>query len=187
MERDIEPKDAPREPDDPGGHAGAWQAPRRVVSHVRGDASVRVEDDADDAETWAVPCAVACVVTLHTLYRRPVFRDPDAAHAIARMQSRSLPRRHAAWLAWVLMPDHWQGLLVCGADDSLVALAGRFKAMSCRAVAPRHRINGWLWERGFREQRLGAEESLVDAARSLVAAPRRAGLVERIDQYPYWG
>jgi REP element-mobilizing transposase RayT len=144
-------------------------------------------DDAGDDEAWPFPCGVACVVTVHTLYRRPVFRDPQAAHAIAHMQSRSLPRHRAAWLAWVLMPDHWQGLLVCGADESLAALAGRFKAMSCRAVAARHRVNGWLWERGFREQRLGAEESLVDAARVLVTAPRRAGLVERVDQYPYWG
>src|SRR5688572_32842602 len=120
MERELDRKDVPREPDDPGGHAGSWQAPRRVFAHVRGAASDRVKEDADGDEVWSVPCSVACVVTVHTLYRRPVFRDPDAAHAIARMQSRSLPRRRAAWLAWVVMPDHWQGLLVCGADDSVV-------------------------------------------------------------------
>jgi len=134
----------------------------------------------------ALPCDHACVVTLFTLYRRPVFRDPRAARAVASQQARSLPWDRAAWLAWVLMPDCWQGLLVCGRNESLPALVGRFKAMTTRAVDPRHRINGWLWGRGHREAPLAADQSLGDAARILVAAPRRAGLVATLADYPYW-
>jgi hypothetical protein len=137
-------------------------------------------------EPTPLPCEHACIVTLFTLYRRPVFRDPRAAHAVASLQARSLPRDRAAWLAWVLMPDSWQGLLVCGRDPALPALVGRFKAMTTRAVDPRHRINGWLWGRGHREAPLAANQSLGDAARILVAAPRRAGLVATLADYPYW-
>jgi hypothetical protein len=132
------------------------------------------------------PCDHACIVTLFTLYRRPVFRDPGAAHAVAMQQARSLPSDRAAWLAWVLMPDHWQGLLVCGHGEAMPALVGRFKAMTTRAVHPRHRINGWLWGRGHREAPLAADQSLGDAARILVAAPRRAGIVAKLADYPYW-
>jgi hypothetical protein len=128
----------------------------------------------------------AYVLTIATLFRRPVFRDPLAARAVAQLHLRNAPWGASSWLAWVLMPDHWQGLVVLGATESLEALAGRFKAMSARSVDPRHCINGWLWGRGFQDRALADDESLVDAARYLVAAPRRTGLVESLGQYPYW-
>ena len=128
----------------------------------------------------------AYVLTMATLFRRPVFRDPLAAHAVARLHLRGAPWGESHWLAWVLMPDHWQGLVTLGATESLEALAGRFKAISTRAVDPRHCVNGWLWGRGFQDRVLAPDESLVDAARHLVAAPRRAGLVQSLAHYPYW-
>ena len=128
----------------------------------------------------------AYVLTVATLFLRPVFRDPLAARAVAQLHLRNAPWGASTWLAWVLMPDHWQGLVVLGATESLEALAGRFKAMSARAVDPRHCINGWLCGRGFQDRALADDESLVDAARYLVAAPRRAGLVDSLGQYPYW-
>jgi putative transposase len=148
-----------------------------------------VDASADLERTPVASAAIdehACIVTVHTLFRRPVFRDPVAARAVAQLQARTLPARRACWLAWVLMPDHWQGLLAWSGEHSLEALAGRFKAMTARAVAPRHRVNGWLWSRGFAQRPLAIHESLADAARLLVSAPRRAGLVESLDQYPYW-
>jgi hypothetical protein len=134
----------------------------------------------------AFPGDQACLVTVFTLFRRPVFRDPRAARAVASQHARTLPWDRAAWLAWVLMPDHWQGLLVCGRDESLPALVGRFKAMTTRVVDPRLRINGWLWGRGHRQAPVADHESLGDAARILVTAPRRAGLVVADVDYPYW-
>jgi hypothetical protein len=134
----------------------------------------------------ALPCEHACLVTVFTLFRRPLFRDPRAARAVASQHARTLPWDRAAWLAWVLMPDCWQGLLVSARDQALPALVGRFKAMTTRAVDPRHRINGWLWGRGHRQAPLDDHGSLGDAARILVSAPRRAGLVACDADYPYW-
>jgi hypothetical protein len=48
------------------------------------------------------------------------------------------------------------------------------------------RINGWLWGRGHRQAPLDDHGSLGDAARILVSAPRRAGLVACDADYPYW-
>jgi REP element-mobilizing transposase RayT len=133
-----------------------------------------------------MPAGPACVLTLHTLFRRPLFRDPHAARAVAQLHVRAMPWRRSCWLAWVLMPDHWQGLVVLGPGDAVPMLAGRFKGMTTRAVDPRHLVNGWLWSRGCDERVLAVDEPLADAARNLVTAPRRAGLVERIGDYPYW-
>jgi hypothetical protein len=123
---------------------------------------------------------------MHTRLRLPVFRTPAAAHAVVRVRARTLPFGRATWLAWVLMPDHWQGLLVAAPGLSPAALAGRFKAMTARAVSARVAVDGWLWETGAVVQELEACASLADAARRLVAAPCRAGLVARLNDYPYW-
>lgn len=126
------------------------------------------------------------VLTLPTLYRRPVFRDDDAARAVCRIHTARWPWRDARVSAWVLMPDHWHGLVTLGERDTLSTLVGRFKAITSRAVEDRHLVNGWLWGRGFSDRRLPAGEDALQAARYLVANPLRAGLVQRLGDYPYW-
>lgn len=126
------------------------------------------------------------VVTIATLYRRPVFLDDDAARAVCRVHTATWPWRDARLLAWVLMPAHWQGLVTLGERDTLSTLIGRFKALSSRAVEDRHRVNGWLWGRGFGDRALGTDEDPLAVARHVVAHPLRAGLVQRLGDYAYW-
>jgi putative transposase len=126
------------------------------------------------------------LVTVNTLYRRPLFRDDDAARAVCRVHAAAWPWRDARLLAWVLMPDHWHGLLTLGERDSLSTLVGRFKALTSRAVDERHLVNGWLWGRGFGDRALAADDDLTAEARHLVANPVRSGLVQRSGDYPYW-
>lgn len=126
------------------------------------------------------------VLAVSTLYRRTVFQDDEAARAVCRVLSAAWPWRDARLLAWVLMPDEWQGLVMLGERDSLSTLMGRFKAITSRAVEDRHRVNGWLWGRGFRDRVLRVEEDPVQVARELVGAPMRAGLVQRLGDYAYW-
>ncbi|MBP6596432.1 MAG: transposase [Arenimonas sp.] len=121
-----------------------------------------------------------------TLYRRPVFNDHDAARAVCRVHGSAWPWRDSRLLAWVLMPDRWQGLVTLGERDSLASLMGRFKALTSRAVDERHRVNGWLWGRGFSDRALAPGEDAAVAARDLVAQPVRAGLVARPGDYAYW-
>ena len=126
------------------------------------------------------------VVTVAPLYRRPVFLDDDAARAVCRVHVARWPWRDARLLAWVLMPAHWQGLVTLGERDTLSTLVGRFKALSSRAVEDRHRVNGWLWGRGFSERVLRGDEDPVEVARHVVGLPLRAGLVQRLGDYAYW-
>lgn len=128
----------------------------------------------------------AHVITVNTLLRRPLFLDPDAARAVARMQSQSSIWAQSRCLAWVLMPDCWQGLVVLGAGDSLERLVRRFKLVSARAVEARFRINGWLWASHFSERALSSKEQPLIVARRLVASPVRAGLATSLGAYPYW-
>jgi hypothetical protein len=43
-----------------------------------------------------------------------------------------------------------------------------------------------VWKPGFHDRALRHEDSMVDAARYIVANPLRAGLVERVGDYPFW-
>lgn len=122
---------------------------------------------------------------MHTLFRRPVFDDTDAARAVARVHRQSAPWCSSSCLAWVLMPDSWQVLLALAPGDSIERIVQRFRSASARAVDPRLRINGWLWERGFDAQLLG-DGAQRDAARQLVLEPVRTGLAPSIGDYPYW-
>ena len=125
------------------------------------------------------------LLSIGTLFRRPVFDDTDAARAVARVHRASGTWDAADCLAWVLLPDRWQALVALAPGQSVERLVQRFKTASTRVVDPRLRINGWLWERGFEARPLEPGEER-QAARRMVIEPLRAGLASAIGEYPYW-
>lgn len=127
------------------------------------------------------------LIGIGTIYRRPVFDDDEAARCVCRIHGTRWPWRDSVVLAWVLLPEQWQALVRLGEQDSLSTLVGRFKSLSSRGVEPRHRVNGWLWGRGFTDRALAADEDAVAIARRLVHQPVRAGLATRPGDYAYWG
>ncbi len=142
---------------------------------------------ADDGAIATPPLSGQAVfITIATLFRRPLFLDPDAARAVARVQPDPRIWGRSRCLAWVLMPDRWQGLVMMAPGDSLDPLVRRFKGISANAVEPRFRVNGWLWGKGYNQRELQREQDLVAVARHLVANPVRAGLARSVGAYPYW-
>ena len=45
---------------------------------------------------------------------------------------------------------------------------------------------GQLWQKGFHDRAIRKEEDMQEIARYVVANPLRAGLVEKIGDYPLW-
>lgn len=156
--------------------------------HAQFEPGQMIAEDAADpaAESSARPKGQAVFITLGTLFRRPVFLDPEAARAVARVQSDPRIWGRSRCLAWVLMPDRWQGLVLMSEGDSLDPLVRRFKGITANAVDARFRINGWLWGKGYNQRELQREQDLVAVARHLVANPVRAGLARSVGAYPYW-
>jgi len=128
----------------------------------------------------------AYFLTAATLYRRPVFREVDACLSLSPIHCKPWVWRDSRLLAWVLMPDHWHGLVILGEQDDLNSLMGRFKAVAARSVEERFKINGCLWSRGFHDRALRDDENVRSAARYLVGNPIRARLVDRVGKYPFW-
>lgn len=125
------------------------------------------------------------LVTFHTVGRKPIFLDWTHACIMARASTSPMTLRSSRLLCWVLMPDHWHGLVEVGEMDELSLVVRRIKGISARAV-PRNRSGGSLWAPGFHDRALRKDENLRSMARYVVTNPMRAGLVDNIGLYPFW-
>ncbi|WP_423835161.1 transposase [Stutzerimonas stutzeri] len=116
--------------------------------------------------------------------RKPVFTDP----LLARVLMREMRHLHG---------EQHVEIIGLGRHARPCALAYRIAHCHCRRVIQRlksrsgiaiNRITGEsgarVWQRGFHDRALRQDEDMIEAARYIVANPLRAGLVERIGDYP---
>ncbi|TBV01543.1 REP-associated tyrosine transposase [Phytopseudomonas dryadis] len=119
------------------------------------------------------------MVTTVTLNRAPVFSDFHAARMLVDTLRQDASRGSHQTLCYVIMPDHLHWLLQLQ-HGSLSQLVGRIKSLSAR------RFGKPLWQKGFHDHALRHEEDVRGIARYMVANPLRAGLVNRLGDYPHW-
>jgi len=116
-----------------------------------------------------------------------IVTDGDGRRAFSRDLIDSRLRPRSRLLAWVLMPDHWHGLIVLGRGEDLAYRIGVMKANTARCVRMASPTVGRVWARSFHDHALrNDEQELLNHARYVVLNPVRAGLVRRIGDYPYW-
>ena len=126
------------------------------------------------------------LLTSVTRQRLPRFAAFDAGCRVAAVISDARLWRESRVLAWVLMPDHWHGLIELGGADRLDGLMCRMKTNTARAVRGPGEVARPLWARAFHDRALRREEDVSAVARYVVANPLRAGLVQRLGDYPFW-
>jgi len=126
------------------------------------------------------------LITFATASRRAVFAQWEPALAAIRALYAPILWHDARLLCWVLMPDHWHGLIELGTSQSLSTTVGRLKGRVARAT---HLADGEsagaLWANGFHDHAVRADEDLLDVARYIVLNPVRAGLVTHVQMYPF--
>ncbi|WP_447786595.1 REP-associated tyrosine transposase [Stenotrophomonas bentonitica] len=119
------------------------------------------------------------ILTTVTHHRRPWFEVPENAHAvieaIRHVERSGRSRTHA----WVVMPDHVHWLIELR-SGTLATCMNIFKSRSSRLMG-----GDRVWQRGYHDHALRREESLLQAARYIVANPLRAGLAEQAGEYPH--
>ena len=126
------------------------------------------------------------LVTFTTCGRQRLFEDPDCARIAAHALVDPRLWRDSRLLAWVLMPDHWHGLIELGAKDTLSGRVQKLKSNMARQVRNHCPGIGSVWEKGFHDRALRVEHGVPGSARYIVCNPLRAGLVKRVGDYPYW-
>ena len=125
------------------------------------------------------------LLTTNTLDREPVFEDFALGRLIVDQFRIAQDQGWANSLAWVVMPDHFHWLIELR-QGSLGELMQKTKSLSARAVSMSSGRKGSLWQPGYHDRALRREEDLLKLARYVVANPLRAGLVERLGDYPLW-
>ena len=127
------------------------------------------------------------LVTTVTHGRDRLFEDFSNARAVVHSLQRASEQQSAHTLAYVVMPDHLHWLLSLGGGHVLSTVVGRVKGESARRInLLRDHCGVPVWQHGFHDHALRAEEDVRNIAQYLVANPLRAGLVSRVGDYPWW-
>ena len=125
-------------------------------------------------------------ITFKTSDRQPIFKDYENAKVCCRCLNDSKAWPSATLLCWVLMPDHFHGLVQLNSHEPLAMVIQRFKAHLTRSFNLAFHINKTLWQSGFHDHALRSESVLLEVARYIVMNPIRAKLCRRVGDYPFW-
>ncbi|MNG19015.1 Transposase IS200 like protein [compost metagenome] len=82
------------------------------------------------------------------------------------------------------MPDHFHWLIELQ-NTPLRTLMARTKSRTTVTLNRELQRAGSLWQPGFHDRAIRREEDLQTVARYIVANPLRAGLVEKVGDYPW--
>ena len=120
------------------------------------------------------------LVTATTACREPCFLDFALARRLVLALRHEEAIGRARTLTFVVMPDHLHWLLVLTSVAPLGRVVGSVKSVVAHAAGRP------MWQSGFHDHALRAEEDVADIARYIVRNPLRAGIVVRTGLYPHW-
>jgi len=128
------------------------------------------------------------LITTITQQRLPIFNDFDSNRILINTLRDSEHRYDCQWLCWVIMPDHFHGLLRLNnaSPHDLSTVMKFIKGQSAKNINQHQKRSGSLWQTGFHDHALRKEEDRLNIARYIVANPLRAGLVKRLGEWPHW-
>ena len=125
-------------------------------------------------------------ITIVVEHRRNLFNDPRLAQAILHVLLEQRERLRFNLYCYCLMPDHFHGLIGCGASGlTLGRICGAFKSVSTRQYWQWHQ--GRLWQRRFHDHIIRGEEEFYETRAYIMMNPVRKGLVTTPEEWPYSG
>ena len=125
------------------------------------------------------------LLTAVVLNREPLFRDFKNGRLVVDAFRMAEREEFATSLAWVVMPDHFHWLIELQ-NTQLSTLMARTKSRIAVKVNRSVHREGPVWQHGYHDRAIRKEEDLQAVARYIVANPLRAGLVEKVGDYPLW-
>lgn len=126
-------------------------------------------------------------ITFNTQNREPYFNDFNLALLFAQQIIINETKNNCAWLTWVLMPDHFHGLLRINQKGSALSKTIKsLKGSSSFIINKEFKHQKQLWQPSFYDRALRADEDRKCVARYILANPLRKGLVNNIADYPFW-
>jgi len=128
----------------------------------------------------------AYLVTTSCQGRKRIFSNPVLGALVADEIRTSDQADRTSTYAYVVMPDHLHWLFQLRPRQSLSSVVRRVKGRSSYRVNQSRHSSGAIWQTGFHDRALRAEESLETLGNYVIHNPVRAGLVADVDDYPFW-
>lgn len=125
-------------------------------------------------------------LTIATVDRQRFFESIQLARITASCCHDKTIWLDSQLMAWVLMPDHWHGLVCLGETTGLSSLVQRFKSISTKRIKKANSNINKVWQSAFYDHALRSDEVVEDIAKYMLNNPIRAGMVESLGDYPYW-
>lgn len=132
------------------------------------------------------------LLTTVTYQRQAIFSDFYLGRIVVQSMRQQHQLQKVNSLAFVVMPDHLHWLLALQNGYSLSKVMQQVKGGSAFQIQKIRRERGLLdtneslWQHGYYDHALRKEEDLQKFARYIVANPLRAGIVDKIADYPLW-
>ncbi|POA47527.1 MULTISPECIES: transposase [unclassified Pseudomonas] len=127
----------------------------------------------------------AYLITTVVHSRQRIFSDWKLGRLLVAELRRAHDQGLVDSIAWVVMPDHLHWLLQLK-DTSLGKVVGAVKSRCTLKINQVTGRQGPLWQTGYHDRAIRDGEDLRPYARYIIANPLRAGLVEKIGDYPLW-
>ncbi len=124
-------------------------------------------------------------MTFVTHARLPLFEDFTLGRIVVTEMRALHEQGIVDSLAFVVMPDHVHWLVTLD-HGKLAGIAQTMKGRCARRINKERRTTGPVWQPGYYDHALRADEDLRKQARYIVSNPLRAGLVGSISDYPLW-
>ncbi|RON78323.1 REP-associated tyrosine transposase [Pseudomonas fluorescens] len=127
----------------------------------------------------------AYLITAVVYQRRQIFSDWRLGRLLVAELKRAHEQRWVNSIAWVVMPDHFHWLVQLEGMH-LQPLMQAVKSRSTLSINRALNRKGAFWQSGYHDRAIRDGQCLRPYARYIVANPLRAGLVEKIGDYPLW-
>jgi putative transposase len=126
-------------------------------------------------------------VTFNTQNREPYFHDFNLACLFSQQIIVNETKHNCVWLAWVLMPDHFHGLLRLNVNGStLPNVIKGLKGSASFILNKECNQQKQFWQSSFYDRALRVDENRKNLARYILANPLRKRLVNNIANYSFW-
>jgi putative transposase len=125
-------------------------------------------------------------VTVCCAQRNQLLKNYFAARAAASVLHQQHKQGHAHLIAWVLMPDHMHLMIQLETGKILSQYMNRLNSCTAIAINRALKRHGRVWQGAYHDHALREETDINVCVRYLLNNPLRAGLCEKLEDYPYW-
>ena len=125
------------------------------------------------------------LITAVVHQRRRILANWRVGRLLVEELRRAHDQKWVESMAWVIMPDHFHWLIQLE-QQTLAQLMQAIKSRSTLTINRALNKSGAFWQTGYHDRAIRDGEDLLPFARYIVANPLRAGLVDKIGDYPLW-